>query len=69
MGKPCKKPCETSYSYRLDIHVHPVRIAFCCAKPCQKNLFLQAVYEYTPCKHSISWRKTVQMSLCSNQYR
>ena len=32
-------------------------------KTVQKKLFLQAVYEYTPCKNSISWRKTAQMSL------
>ena len=31
-------------------------------KTVQKKLFLQAVYEYTPCKNSISWRKTAQMS-------
>ena len=32
-------------------------------KTVQNELFLQAVYEYTPCKKSISWRKTAQMSL------
>ena len=31
----CAKPCKTSYSYRVDIHIHPVRIAFRGAKPCK----------------------------------
>ena len=54
-----RKTVQKSYYSRVYIHVGPVVIAFCSAK----MLFLQAVHTCTPCKNSISWRKTVQMSL------
>ena len=61
-GQTVQNPCK-SYSSSAYINVGTVRIAFLWRKTVQNELFLQAVYEYTPCKNSISWRKTAQMSL------